>query len=127
MDIEITNPINLTLDVVELDEHIPSMKFNLTVQVKKFGYSSMINAQIWIECRYIDDFINKLQGGSTALLNDMNGCFELLLNPSQSLLEWSCAKEDLEGYVTVSKGREKLTDESLNAIYTAFDDYPKWW
>jgi len=35
MDIEITNPINLTLDVVELDEHIPSMKFNLTVQVKK--------------------------------------------------------------------------------------------
>ncbi len=127
MDIEITNPINLTLDVVELDEHIPSMKFNLTVQVKKFGYSSMINAQIWIECRYIDDFINKLQGGNTALLNDMNGCFELLLNPSQSLLEWSCAKEDLEGYVTVSKGREKLTDESLNAIYTAFDDYPKWW
>ena len=127
MDIEITNPINLTLDVVELDEHIPSMRFNLTVQVKKFGYSSMINAQLWIECRYIDDFINKLQDGNTALLNDMNGCFELLLNPSQSLLEWSCAKEDLEGYVTVSKGREKLTDESLNAIYTAFNDYPKWW
>lgn len=127
MDIEITNPINLTLDVVELDEHIPSMKFNLTVQVKKFGYNSMINAQLWIECRYIDDFINKLQDGNTALLNDMNGCFELLLNPSQSLLEWSCAKEDLEGYVTVSKGREKLTNESLNAIYTAFNDYPKWW
>jgi len=127
MDIEITNPINLSLDVVELDEHIPSMKFNLTVQVKKFGYSSMVNAQLWIECRYIDDFINKLQDGNTALLNDMNGCFELLLNPSQSLLEWSCAKEDLEGYVTVSKGREKLTDESLNAIYAAFNDYPKWW
>ncbi|MEB6537115.1 hypothetical protein MXM51_21645 [Pantoea stewartii] len=127
MDIEITNPINLTLDVVELDEHIPSMKFNLTVQVKKFGYSSMINAQLWIECRYINDFINKLQDGNTALINDMNSCFELFLNPSQNLLEWSCAKEDLEGNVTVSKGREKLTDESLNAIYTAFNDYPKWW
>ena len=127
MDIEITNPINLTLDVVELDEHIPSMKFNLTVQVKKISYISMVNAQLWIECKCIDEFINNIQDGNTALLNDMNGCFELLLNPSQNMLEWSCTKEDLEGYITVSKGREKLTDEAKSAIYIAFNDYPKWW
>ncbi|MDU6434745.1 MAG: hypothetical protein E6556_18610 [Pantoea sp.] len=127
MDIEITNPINLTLDVVELDEHIPSMKFNLTVQVNKFSYISMVNAQLWIECKCIDEFINNIQGGNTALLNDMSGCFELLLNPSQNMLEWSCTKQDLEGYVTVSKGREKLTDEAKSAIYIAFNDYPKWW
>lgn len=127
MDIEIKNPINLNLDLVEFDEHIPSMKVDLTIQVKKFSYSSMVNAQLWIECKCIDDFINNLQAGNKALLNDMNGCFKLFLNPSQSLLEWSCAKEDLEGYVTVSKGQEKLTDESLDAIYTAFNDYPKWW
>ncbi len=78
----------------------------------------MVNAQLWIECKCIDEFINNIQGGNTALLNDMNGCFELLLNPSQNMLEWSCTKEDLEGYVTVSKGREKLTDEAKSAIYS---------
>lgn len=127
MDIEITKPINIALDVVELDDHIPSMKFNLTVNVKKFGYSSVTNAQVWIECKCIDEFINNIRDGNTAILKDMNGSFELLLNSHQGWLEWLCAKEDLEGYVTESKGREKLTDESKFAIYTAFNDYPRWW
>lgn len=127
MDIEIKKPINIMLDVVELDDHIPSIKFNVMINIKKFGYNSEVNTQLWIECECIDEFINHIRDGKTALLKDMNGCFELLLNPSQGWLEWSCAKEDLEGYVTVSKGREKLTDESLSAVYTAFNDYPKWW
>jgi hypothetical protein len=53
--------------------------------------------------------------------------FELILNPVLGWLEWSCSKEDLHGYVTVSKGREKLTDEAKSAIYVAFNNYPKWW
>ncbi|EKF62343.1 hypothetical protein B194_4622 [Serratia plymuthica A30] len=57
----------------------------------------------------------------------MNGGFELILNPVLGWLEWSCAKEDLDGNVTVSKGREKLTDEAKSAIYAAFNNYPKWW
>lgn len=127
MDIEITKPIDITLDVVELDEHIPSMLFNLTIQVKKFDFSSWVNAYLWIECKCIDEFINNIRDDKTALFKDMSGCFELLLNSSQGWLDWSCATEDLEGYVTVSKGREKLTEESKLAIYTAFNDYPRWW
>lgn len=44
MDIEITSPINIMLDVIELDEHIPSLKFNLEIQVDKFSYSLNVNA-----------------------------------------------------------------------------------
>ena len=127
MDIEITEPINIMLDTVELDDRIPSIKFNLMIKIDKFGYSSEVNTQLWIECECIDVFINNIRDGKTALLKDMNGCFELILNPSQNWLEWSCAKEDLEGYITISKGREKLTEESKLAVYAAFNDYPKWW
>ncbi|NHB63692.1 MULTISPECIES: hypothetical protein [Morganellaceae] len=127
MDIEIKNPINITLDVIELDEHVPSMKFNLTIRVDKFGYSLDVNMQLWIECQCFDSFIDNLRRNDIARLKDMNGAFELLLNPVQDLLEWSCAKENLDGYITSAKGREKLTDESKCALYEAFNDYPKWW
>ncbi|WP_350306256.1 hypothetical protein [Photorhabdus viridis] len=127
MDIEIKSPVNITLDVIELDEHIPSMKFNLTIRVNKFGYSSDVNLQLWIECQCFDAFVDNMRRNDIALLKDMNGSFELLLNPVQNLLEWSCAKEDLDGYTTSAKGREKLTDDSRHALYEAFNDYPKWW
>ncbi|MFA3761851.1 hypothetical protein V1951_12125 [Yersinia sp. 2544 StPb PI] len=127
MDIEITSPINITLDVIELDEHIPSLKFNLAIQVDKFSYSLNVSSQVWLECQCFDEFIDNIRNDDIAHLKDMNGCFELIVNPVLGWLEWSCAKEDLHGYTTVSKGREKLTDDAKSAIYAAFNDYPKWW
>ncbi|MGB8663245.1 MAG: hypothetical protein WCD24_00550 [Serratia inhibens] len=127
MDIEITSPISITLDVIELDEHIPSLKFNLAIQVNKFNYSLSVASQLWLECQCFDEFIDNIRNEDIAHLKDMNGGFELILNPVLGWLEWSCAKEDLDGYVTVSKGREKLTDEEKSAIYAAFNNYPKWW
>lgn len=127
MDIEITSPISITLDVIELDEHIPSLKFNLAIQVNKFNYSLSVASQLWLECQCFDEFIDNIRNEDIAHLKDMNGGFEFILNPVLGWLEWSCAKEDLDGYVTVSKGREKLTDEAKSAIYAAFNNYPKWW
>lgn len=127
MDIEITEPINLALDVIEIDEHVPSMKFNALIKIKKFGYSLVLNKEFWLECQCIDVFINNLNNGRSATLKDMNGCFELRLDPASKEMEWLCAKEDLDGYVTMTKGREKLTDSAKTAIQTAFNNYPRWW
>ncbi|NUU64728.1 hypothetical protein HQN64_01195 [Enterobacteriaceae bacterium BIT-l23] len=127
MDIEISNPIRISLDVVELDEHVPSLKFSITIQVKKFSYSSEINSQLWIECQCFDAFIDSMRKGDTAVLKDMNDFFELRVNSDQGWLEWSCAREDLEGNVTSAQGKEKLTDQSKCTLYEAFSNYPKWW
>lgn len=127
MDIEISSPINITLDVVELDEHVPSLKFSIKIQVKKFSYSSEVSSQLWIECQCFDSFIESMRMGDIAILKDMNSFFELRVNPVQGWLEWSCAKEDLEGNITSTQGKEKMTDESKHALYEAFNNYPKWW
>lgn len=127
MDIEITSPVNIVLDVIELDEHIPSLKFNVVISVKKFGYNLEVSFQPWIECQRLDEFIDNMRSGNIAILKDINNSFELLLNPTMGYLEWSCAKEDLHGFITVSKGKEKLTEESASAMYAAFNNYPKWW
>ncbi|TNV09206.1 hypothetical protein FH968_23440 [Buttiauxella sp. B2] len=127
MDIEISSPINITMDVIELDEHVPSLKFSITIRVKKFSYSSEINSQLWIECQCFDDFIDNMRKGDTAVLKDMNDFFELRVNPMQNWLEWSCAREDMEGNITSANGKEKLTDQSKHSLYEVFNDYPKWW
>ncbi|EML4853718.1 hypothetical protein RS414_003629 [Morganella morganii] len=127
MDIEITTPINITLDVIEMDEHIPSINFNVIIHVNKFMYVLEINSHLWIECECIDEFIKNIKGGNIAHLKDMKGSFELILNPSLGWFEWSSSKEDLDGYITSSRGREKLTDEVKSTIYEAFISFPKWW
>lgn len=51
MDIEITNPVNIKLDVIEFDEHVPSLKFSVSISVEKFGYKAEVNTHFWIECQ----------------------------------------------------------------------------
>ncbi|MBS3047340.1 hypothetical protein [Enterobacter mori] len=127
MDIEINSPINIILDVVELDENIPSIKFSVTIRIRKLCYSCEVNSQFWIVCQEFDRFIDNMKRGDVAILKDMNHFFELRVFSSQGWLEWSCGKEDLEGNVTAFQGKEKLTEESTRTIYEAFNDYPKWW
>src|SRR5471030_3100709 len=100
MDIEIKGPIRIVLDTLELDEHIPSMKFDITFSVENFFYRLEVNFQIWVECQCFDEFVNGIKIGGMAILRDMDGLFELILDPIQGCLDWSCAKEDLDGYIT---------------------------
>lgn len=127
MDIEITNPLGIKLDVIELDEHVPSLKFSVTITVKKFGYKAEVNSQFWIECQCFDEFISCMKSGKLASLKDMNSSFELVLNPVSGHIDWLCMKEDINGSVCISKGREKLDNAARQSICSAFYDYPKWW
>ncbi|EON0723546.1 hypothetical protein ACNC2Q_002317 [Escherichia coli] len=127
MDIEITNPVNIKLDVIEFDEHVPSLKFSVSISVEKFGYKAEVNTHFWIECQCFDKFVSCMNCGELAILKDMNDSFELILNPVAGVLNWSCMKEDINGSISLSKGSEKLDDAAKQSILRAFNDYPKWW
>ncbi len=73
MDIEITNPVNIKLDVIEFDEHVPSLKFSVSISVEKFGYKAEVNTHFWIECQCFDKFVSCMNCGELAILgNDSN-------------------------------------------------------
>ncbi|EEW1923084.1 hypothetical protein KZW42_003983 [Escherichia coli] len=127
MDIEITNPVNIKLDVIEFDEHVPSLKFSVSISVEKFGYKAEVNTHFWIECQCFDKFVSCMNCGELAILKDMNDSFELILNPVAGVLNWSCMKEDINDGISLSKGSEKLDDAAKQSILRAFNDYPKWW
>lgn len=127
MDIEITNPIGIKLDVIELDEHVPSLKFSVIITVKKFGYKAEVSSQFWIECQCFDEFISCMKSDRLASLKDMNDSFELVLDPINGQLNWSCMKEDINGGISISKGSENLDGTARQSICNAFNDYPRWW
>ncbi|MFM5680221.1 hypothetical protein ACET8V_04825 [Aeromonas veronii] len=127
MDIEISNPINIKFELIDVDDHLPSMNFNVSIIVKKFSCSSEVHSKVWIECHTFDDFMSGLGRGGVACLKDINNSFELILNPIVKSLEWSCIKEGCNGGMVSLKGSERLDDDSKASIYKAFNDYPKWW
>ncbi|WP_156956450.1 hypothetical protein [Stenoxybacter acetivorans] len=127
MDISISNPINISMDLLEIDKHLPSIKFDIKINVKKFGYSLVVNTQIWIECSVFDLFIEAMRKGEIARLMDINRLFELTIDVAQNRLQWFCAKENLDACITLAKGEEMLTNESRDIIYSTFNDYPRWW
>ncbi|MBL0608680.1 hypothetical protein JD508_00070 [Aeromonas jandaei] len=127
MDIEIKNPIKITFELIGIDEHIPSLNFDVTIIVKKFGYSSEVHFQIWIECHFFDEFVRCLGRDKIACLKDMNNCFALVLDLAIGKFEWSCAKDDVNGCIISSKGSEKLNSDNKEEICMAFRSFPKWW
>ncbi|WP_222423183.1 hypothetical protein, partial [Yersinia thracica] len=113
--------------IVEIDEHLPSMKIDIKVSIKKFSYSLNLNTQVWIECEMFSKFIEAMSNSEIAIFNDMNRLFDLTIDTIKGRLHWSCAKEDLNGCMTIAKGEEILTTESRDAIYNTFNDHPRWW
>lgn len=125
MDIEIKDPIEISMDVLEIDEHLPSMKFTIIINVRETYYSMAISSEIWVECSVFDAFVNSLKRKNKATLIDMDNLFQLVIEPTQ--LAWCCSKINLDGRLIQGLGEASLTNDIQQKILDVFEDYPKWW
>ncbi|MBK0415308.1 hypothetical protein JD974_12915 [Chromobacterium haemolyticum] len=57
MDIEISTPVRVLLDLQEADDHLPSVKFVVPLISSKFGFDLNANMAMWIECQCFDGFV----------------------------------------------------------------------
>lgn len=127
MDINIDSPIRVSINVIEFDEHIPSIKLLVDVLDEKFGCSVSVNTTCWLECAAFDSFVDLLRAGKTALISDMSNDFSLVVDAERSKLVWSYAKTDISGNIMRAGGEELLVEGAKNRILSAFENYPKWW
>lgn len=127
MDINIDGPIRVSLDVIEFDERIPSVKLLVDVLAEKFGCSVSVNTTCWVECTAFDSFVDLLRAGKTALISDMSNDFSLAVDSERSKLVWSYARTDISGNVMRAGGEELLVEGAKDRILLAFENYPKWW
>lgn len=127
MDIKITSPVSIFFDATEIDKHVPSIQFAVTIKVQEFNYSLDISSCIWVDCKCFDEFVDAMRNEKPAELVSMNGRFKLKLDPASNMLEWLCSKETLDGCITYAQGSKKTRSDLQRAIAKAFIEYPKWW
>lgn len=60
MIINIEKPLRLCLGVVETDEHVPSMRMQIAVDVQQFGHKLAYRGNAWFDCTTWDTFVQGL-------------------------------------------------------------------
>src|SRR5690606_10422271 len=127
MDIEIDRPIRISLDILELDEHVPSIKVSVKVKVFKFNYCLSTSTDVWFECCVFDKFVSSLKRKENSILVDVEMNFRLEVDFSGKSISWMASRKDLNERITLAEGSESITDHELSFFVESFGDYPKWW
>ena len=132
MKIEFEQPIGLLLEVIETDEHVPSMRVNVRIVVAQFQHTSKYEGTFWIECPTWDNFVKSLHGPfeDAVALRDISGCFVIALQKIDGHLTftWGFAKADVGGNrqmkITFTSA---IDDDVLSRIRNEFLEFPAWW
>lgn len=132
MKIEIKQPIVLSLEVVETDDHVPSMRVQVQIVVEQFQHTCRYDGAFWIECANWDGFVQslwapKLEG---VALRDMSGCFIFAVQEKDAIfsLVLEFEKSDLGRNRQMKFAFTSAIDDDLLAkIRDEFLEFPAWW
>ena len=53
MDILINNPIKISINTIEIDEHLPSLKLCISIDIEKSGFELKNVSVAWFECNVL--------------------------------------------------------------------------
>jgi len=132
MKIEIKQPIALCLEVVETDDHVPSMRVQVQTVVEQFQHTCRCDGTFWIECANWDDFVQSLRTPTPegVALRDMSGCFMLAIQKIDDSLSLVLEFEKSD----VGRSRQMkfafvsaIDDDLLAKIRNEFLEFPAWW
>lgn len=132
MKIEIQQPIELRLEVVETDDHVPSMRVQVQIVVAQFQHTCRYDGSFWIECANWDAFAQSLRTpiAEGVALRDMSGCFMLVVQKIDGRLSIALkfAKSDLGSNRQMNFAfASEIDDDVLAKIKDEFLEFPAWW
>ncbi|WP_133681794.1 hypothetical protein [Paludibacterium purpuratum] len=134
MDIQFNEPFEFQLDVVEVDDHVPSLRAHVHINMG-IGKSKLIYDDfIWIECEVWDRFLKALRSPpiDPVSLYDMDEHCALSIHRSEQgvVLTWNLL--DPYGFCICQQSMTALftaviTEDAHAKIREAFEDFPSWW
>ena len=131
MIINIEKPLRLCLGVVETDEHVPSMRMQIAVDVQQFGHKLAYRGNAWFDCATWDTFVQGLAGPDTTKISlvDMGDHFTLTLGVVSGCLElaWEMKKRDTSGAITTATFRSPIDADTFAHVTLQFKEFERWW
>ena len=132
MKIEFEHPLHFCLDVIEIDDHVPSMRVEAKIVVTQFQHTFRYAGMFWIACENWDIFKDALRSSleKNAVLQDMNGYFTLSVSSKAEglWLSWEFTKDDLGGgKKTKVSFSSEIDDDMFSKIKSQFLEFPAWW
>ena len=127
MDIYLNGPIEIALDVIEFDEHLPSIKLRVGIVAEKFDGSISVNTCCWVECAVFDLFVESLKSGKDALFHDMSNGLSVSVSAEDHKMAWFYTSTDIDSNEMRAGGNEFLADGDRERIISAFEYFPRWW
>jgi hypothetical protein len=131
MEIKLEKPFRLKLDVAETDEHVPSMRMQVLIEVQQFGHSLEYRGTVWFDCSVWDTFVaglNLIREEGTELV-DMGGHFTLWLGTvfGKPTISWEMKKADVTGAVATAAFRSSVDEDTLVHVRDQFMQFERWW
>ncbi len=131
MEIKFEQPLSLHMEVIETDDHVPSMRVEVKVVVTQFQHAFQYEGAFWIACENWDAFkVALCSFEGKAVLQDMNGYFVLGVHQDSNglFLSWDFTKDDLDGgKKTKVAFSSRIDDDVLGKIKNEFLEFPSWW
>lgn len=132
MKVEFEQPLTFVLEVIETDDHVPSMRVNVQIEVDQFQNTCKYDGTFWIECTTWDSFTKSLHGPfeEAVVLRDISECFVITLQKFDDslLFSWEFAKTDIGGNRQIKIAfTSAINDDVLSRVRNEFWQFPAWW
>ena len=132
LEIEFEQPFSLHMEVVETDDHVPSMRVETKIVIPQFQHIFSYQGTFWIECAKWSSFTDALSNPSAqaAVLQDMSDYFTLKLceRDGKLVLSWEFRKVDAGGSrQAMAAFSSEIDDAMLERIKSEFTEFPAWW
>lgn len=118
------------MDVIEVDEHMPSMSLSLSVQFTRMTSSyTYEESNIWFTCDMWDSFtdnIHRITKGQSITLVDMSE--KLTIRVSKCDENYDLRILSIKDNKNLSlQTSSALSEDEFNQLTTNFSKFPKWW
>ena len=132
MDVQFETPFGFKLEVLEADDHVPSLRASVRIVIEQFQHKCQYEGAFWIECAVWDRFLQALHqpNKESTSLHDMSENFLLSIRQTEQglSLEWRFVKTDAGGKCQMTANFIAFIDEdALASIRRVFEEFPAWW
>ncbi|MFZ6013043.1 MAG: hypothetical protein ACOYXT_22060 [Bacteroidota bacterium] len=133
--IKINKPFSFSIDILESEDVLPSLKLWLNCALPSFGKKTLeINNEAWIACRDWDKFIDNLFKIMTreldeSILEDLSGNILIKISriKEQYFLNFYFNKVGALGVGAKCEVNGLIEKDELSNIIEKLNDFDKWW